>query len=59
MTLVFIGRRYGLYVVCVSSKGVIHPNHQYGTLDMKGYIAVRLDKNVEKRPTYSTGTKKI
>ena len=38
------------HIVCVS-KGEIHSKHQYGTLDMKGYIAVRLDKNVEKRPT--------
>ena len=45
------------YVVCVSN-GVIHTNHQYGTLDQKGYVAVRLDKNVEKRPTYSKVRKK-
>ena len=45
------------HIVCVS-KGVIHSKHQYGTLDMKGYVAVRLDKNEEKRPTYSKVRKK-
>ena len=35
-------------LVCVSN-GVIHPRQQFGTLDPKGYVVVRLDKDSEKR----------
>ena len=44
-------------LVCVVN-GVIHPRQQFGTLDPKGYLVVRLDKNLERRPTFNKSRKK-
>ena len=38
-------------LICVVNNS-IHPKNQFGTLDPKGYVAVRLNKNLEKRPAY-------
>ena len=38
-------------LVCVVN-GLIHPRQQFGTLDPKGYLVVRLDKVGERRPAF-------
>ena len=46
------------YLICVVD-GVIYPKLQLGSLDEKGYIVIRLDKNLERRPTYNKSRKQI
>lgn len=45
-------------LICVTN-GLIHPKNQFGTLDSKGYVAVRLDKNLKKKATFRKKKKKI
>tara|TARA_A100000171_G_scaffold48246_1_gene55453 strand:- start:1205 stop:1783 length:579 start_codon:yes stop_codon:yes gene_type:complete len=46
------------HLVCVVD-GSIHYRHQFGSLDGKGYVVVRLDKDTQRRPTYYKSRKKI